>query len=1783
MTFLDLYDGQAHHVSLQFQSIQISLSRNTVARCRDLDWDLAAFYRAVWAIILHRHTESENVRFAFCNGDSKNEYYDKDVRICDVFVQPNMSITELLASQPPSNTLEIAPFGRIDCNTAVMIEEHQIQNRVVPDSVKSLSQHFQIFLVVQNAEVPQLWLIHNNLNHWHAENLASALEQAAYGVSLNPRMVSDLNLFSSRNYHQVVKWNQSDQQHGRFISIADIIRQHAVQRSNHEAICAWDGTLTYSELESLTTKLAYSLRHTGVKEGSMVLLAFEKSMWAVLALLSVLKAGGTFVPVSASYPQSRLMSIIDATGSGIMLTSKELAPKLQNFGIKVLWFDYSLLDHLPTTDYTCALPKENPQRPAYVLFTSGSTGLPKGCIIEQQALSTLASQGSPLHVYPSSRVLQFTPAVFAASSIDTYLPLLVGATVCIGSQHDLVNDIATVMEQYRVTWACMTPSAISTVEPAQLSGLQTLVLVGEPISENTRNTWANSVRLLSGYGLSEIVGAGAISALEPGTHPRNIGVSPTSRIWVTDPGNIHRLAPVGAVGEMLIDGPNIARGYLDDPKKTAMAFIQSPEWIRDFYPDGAPQRILRTGDLVRYQLDGSLVYIGRRDTQVKIRAKRVELGEIEAQIRLHRPPSDVVIVEAASPLNADVVVLIAFIYSTQNGQETSPPTSTYFAPASLNFQHEAAILDSQIRTVLPEYMVPTFYLPLARIPKTATGKTDRRILRSEIQSLTLQQFESLTSNNQPVTQPRNDVEKIIHRLFVKVIDREPDSFGIYQKFVRLGGDSIKAMALVRLCRQEGLFLTVSDILEKETVSYLATIVRYCAPGYENEINIEHQQVPVHEVMEQLRRLDISSDYVEDVNLCSSVQEGILTSQLRDPDKYALGLLYEVKPPKGEQSVSVSRLQQAWGRLVQHHPMLRTIFVAHVSSSVHIVQVRLRKGSLPSIRDIADDMIPAHILAVDRTSQLHETLPQLTLFSTPKGRVLARMELSHALVDGMSMAIVVRDFCKMYSNQMDSTFTFHYQQYVDYMKRTHTNSSISYWRDYMAGFDSCRLPTNTDSCRGEDNISKFKSISVDAGSIADYKCFPLGTGTTMASIVKLAWALTLRIFCNTDDVCFGYLVSARDAPVAGIVDGVGPLINVMICRLNIPQESTVMSVLQLVQADFVHSLPYKAAPLSDIRRALGVVSDEVLFNTCISQFPVTSSTSDDSVSMLEILRHDPTEFDINLEVMVFEDELRPTLKAYTSIVPSEQLRQVATVFSHTMQTIIKESDREIKQLDLLPPRDRATIGHWNRDIPQPIESCVHELVQQQCRDQPTAKAVCAWDGNWTYEELDRISSSLSQQLRLAGVKTESFVPILMEKSRWVPVAVLAILKAGGAFVLLEPSQPVKRLEEICADISAEIILTSLQHRPTAYALSSEVIVLGSAHSLATQQLMDAMPVTVSPTNAAYAVFTSGSTGKPKGIVIEHRSLATTAFAMMRHSPLDRSTRLLQYASFAFDVSILDLMITLIAGACLCIPSSDERENRLLESINEYEANYIALTPTVARTLQPERLTTLKTLKVSGEALLTSDIERWSVAPHIRLINMYGPAECTINATACTSVIPGPFSSSIGHAMCSPNSWIVDPMNHNKLVPIGAVGELVIQGPIVGRGYINRPEQTEASFIVPPAWLSQYRPVGTDERLYKTGDLVQYASDGSLQYKGRKDFQVKLRGQRFELVEVEEHLRRAFPEALEVITEVGSLNGSRSKTLVAFIHGSETCSHHQTARDSQEAENDADLLSCSNEAF
>lgn len=498
--------------------------------------------------------------------------------------------------------------------------------------------------------------------------------------------------------------------------------------------------------------------------------------------------------------------------------------------------------------------------------------------------------------------------------------------------------------------------------------------------------------------------------------------------------------------------------------------------------------------------------------------------------------------------------------------------------------------------------------------------------------------------------------------------------------------------------------------------------------------------------------------------------------------------------------------------------------------------------------------------------------------------------------------------------------------------------------------------------------------------------------------------------------------------------------------------------------------------------------------------------------------------------------------------------IATFEKAIRSIITASSNTLITAVDIFSEHDQEIIWARNQTPSAPVESCVHEIIQQRCIEYPDSEAVCDTDGSFTYRELDELSSRLARYLTVecGSVAPNEVVPICLERTRWTPVAMLGVLKAGGTFLLLDTSYPHQRRVETCNKVNARIAVISSTHAATDRELASIVVLVGSndcSWDTREQNNEKALLPKVQPEHALYVVFTSGSTGNPKGLVVDHRSYCTGARDHIAAWKLTRESRVTQFASYAFDMCVLEQLSVLMAGACICVVS-DEQRNNLGEVASALKANFAMLVPSVARLFRPEDLPSIDTLMLAGECMTKTDVSSW--AHHVRLLNGYGPSECSPLSAVQSTIYTTGDPRNVGHPIgCV--FWVVDAHDHNKLVPHGAIGELVIEGPIVGLGYINQPDQTAKAFIEPTAWLRSLRPQQrADTRLYKTGDLVRTNSDGSLIIIGRKDRQVKVRGQRLELADVEAHVHRCFQgAALDVVAEMIAPAGTTKCQLVGLV--------------------------------
>ncbi|CAL5871063.1 uncharacterized protein PFLUO_LOCUS5309 [Penicillium psychrofluorescens] len=863
------------------------------------------------------------------------------------------------------------------------------------------------------------------------------------------------------------------------------------------------------------------------------------------------------------------------------------------------------------------------------------------------------------------------------------------------------------------------------------------------------------------------------------------------------------------------------------------------------------------------------------------------------------------------------------------------------------------------------------------------------------------------------------------------------------------------------------------------------------------------------VSEKLPAMGIKSpDLVEDIYPCSRLQQGILLGQTRDSSYYAVHDTFEIKGC-GSSVPNLDRLVNAWEKVVSHHAMFRTIFAENLTPRDPFCQVVLKKYDATPV--FLQSSRESDVLATfDRQApkNYRELRPayRFTLCQTATGRLFCRIELSHAAMDGNSISIILRDLQLAYVGRLEESPKPLFKDYIRYLRNAPREASISYWRGYLSDAKPCHFPVLTD---GEKSIKSLRSIPVNFGSLAQLQSVCEKKGITLSNVFNAAWGLTLRSFCGSDDVCFSYMASLRDVAVDGIQWVVGPVINLMACRMKITGDSKLSDVLQQIQNDYMESLPFRQTSLIDIQHALKL-SDINLFNSGVSyrRLPSAKDAVSSDIECVEVgTIHDPAEFPIFINIEAMDTEARIDLNYWTTNLSDAQAANVASIYLRCLENIMDHADKEIRQLDILSDINKDQILSWNNKMPQAIDKCVHRTFQDMAKRRPDALAVTAWDGSLTYSKLDQFSSRLASYLVTFGVGPGSLIPVCFEKSVWNIVSVLAIMKTGGGCIPVESAQTTALIDKWVLDNVVQVALAS----PEKAQILEELIpyVIPVSESLLEYLTDEPLFSAATPSDAAYVAFTAGLSRRSRGLVLQHSTIMTRAEGFAAKLRLSDVSRTLQFAAHTSDMFLLETFGTFIHGGCVCIPADIEPFN-LSSAINVLHANVASFTPTVAALVSPKDVPGLRTLALIGEAPASAVLSQWN-ADDLQLHTLYGTAETSSASLHTPHLANSAEAREIGSAM-SCVSWVVDPENHHSLVPIGSVGELVIEGPVLARGYLELDATTPKDFFENPLWLSSFEQsdgnLNGKRWFFKTGDLVRYNSNGSLIYVDRKSNAVGL---------------------------------------------------------------------------
>ncbi|MFE2042882.1 amino acid adenylation domain-containing protein [Streptomyces sp. NPDC059477] len=1495
-------------------------------------------------------------------------------------------------------------------------------------------------------------------------------------------------------------------------SVLELFRAHVARTPDAVAIVQGERRLSYGALDAASDRVAGYLHAQGVRRGDRVAVRLERSAELIGVLLGVWKAGAAYIPVDSAYPAERVAFVLTDSAPALTLDAPALtldAPPSPGSGDG------------PSPSYGGPTGDDL----AYVMYTSGSTGTPKGVAVPQGAVAALAGDGG-WRVGPGDTVLFHAPHAFDISLFEVWVPLATGARIVV-AEPGIAVDAAAIRRHLAsgVTHVHVTAGlfrVLADEAPDCFAGAREVLTGGDvvpPEAVRRVREACPDLRVRHLYGPTESTLCATWHTIEPGAHSGAqlpIGRPLAGRqVHLLDDA-LRPVAP-GVTGELYLSGAGLAHGYLRRAALSAERFVASPF--------AAGERMYRTGDLARRTEDGELVFAGRADAQVKIRGFRVEPGEVETAL-------------AALPGVGQAVVAV---------REDRPGEKRLIGYVVPDGEHaRPEWLRTELARTLPDYMVPAALVLLDTLPLTANGKVDHRALPApELAATTTRE-------------PRTPAERLICALFADVLGRE--RVGVDDSFFELGGDSIMSMQLAARGTRKGVRFRAQDVFEHETPAALAAVAVLEAGARPTAPDVPLLVLTADESAE----LTAEVPRLAEVWPLTPLQEGLLFHAAYDeqgPDVYEGQWVLELRGP-----LDTARLRAAWEGVAARHPTLRAGF--HRLGSGRLVQavvtdvrVPWREVDLAGLGAADTEARLAEQAERERAERFDPARPPLLRL------VLIRLSAEvhrlivvthHILFDGWSMSVVLNEVSALYESGGD---TFgqsgggasgksggdaaglgpapSFRDHLAWLARQDKEAARTAWRAELAGVDE---PTLVDPLgRAADSAAAgYLTRALPEEFTARLVAFARGAGLTVNTLVQGAWALVLARLTGRTDVVFGAPVAARPTELPGVEGMVGVFMNTVPVRVELDGERPALELLTGLQGRQSALLGAHHLGLSELQRLTGSRSafDSVLV---FENYPraVGDPASPGALRMEHLSTVEGTHYPLTLGV-VLGDRLRLRLAHRLALFPATDAEALADALARVLEQLVTDPSTPVGRVEVPLPGtgagsdapslsgvpglsgSSASPGTSDRSgfsaspessglsaSPHTIPLPPRHFAAQAART-PTAVALVAAGREVTYARLAADSGRLARRLADHGVGPEARVAVLAPRSVELITGLLAIALAGGAYVPVDPEHPADRIAFVLADAAPQVVLCTLGTRAMVpEGFTGPVVTLdGEEPDAAGVPVAEFAAPGLDPDHTAYVIYTSGSTGTPKGAAVTHRGLGSLIADRIARYGMDGGTRLVQLVSPSFDVSMGDIWPTLCAGGRLVLapPGGHTTGDELGDLLAGHRVTHAVL-PAVQLTHLPDRpLPDLRVLVSGGDALPADTRRRW--AGRCALYNEYGVTEATVVSTVTAPLAEsGPLT--IGGPIARSGAHVLD--GFLRPVRPGVTGELYLTGTGLARGYLARPSLTAHRFVAAPG-----TPGG---RMYRTGDLVRWTPAGELVFVGRADEQIKLRGHRIELGEVE----------------------------------------------------------------
>ncbi|RDW58724.1 hypothetical protein BP6252_13200 [Coleophoma cylindrospora] len=955
--------------------------------------------------------------------------------------------------------------------------------------------------------------------------------------------VSDIDIMSPADTSDIMHWNATMPASEETL-VHESITQQASRTPSAPALCAWDGELTYSQLEEMTSKLAAHLVGLGVGPESLVPVCFEKSMWAIVAMLSILKAGGACVPLDPAHPPARRQVILDDLKASVVLTSLMHQNLFTESALVSVVVDSVFLGMLGSVEAT-TLPSASPGNAVFVVFTSGSTGQPKGIVIEHRAMCTSArDHGIAMRFTPRSRVLQFAAYTFDDSFSDIFTTLMFGGCICIPSDDDRLDNLPKAIADFKANQACLTVTVARQLQPSDNPSLEVLTVGGEAVTDAVLQQWSDSVYLINGYGPAECsIFCSGKTGLSKEDDASNVGTAWGCLLWITDATDHNRLVPVGAVGELLVEGPIVARGYLNNEEKTKSSFIVNPAWLAD-KPGNQKRRLYKTGDLARYNPDGTIQVLGRKDTQVKLRGQRIELGEIEHRIHQYFQTTAEVAVEMVSPPNGPgVPKLVAIICVSTPSQ---PPLE------------QMDELKLHLQESLPSYMIPSLFIPLEKMPQLVSGKLDRKKLRQIA-------TEAFVHGHGAALDPKTEMEIVLQKLWAEILGLPTDSITTRSDFLRIGGDSFKAMALVSALQREGFLCNVATILQNLELSAQAQAVKLAQAAVMNTpaFSLAGDTSTVAKLWREIKvRYKIKRQLIEDMYRCTPQQEEMAMKSLQRPGSYTSRFVYSIP-----ETLDLPKFKHAWEAVVKQTPILRTRFV---ETSIGLFQLVLRESPVSFKEGINcySFLIQDHQLPLI----LHSETFRVAIIDSGNERwFIFTAHLS--ICDSSSLQHIFEGLAREYDgHHMRAAPGFN--TFIQYIGQPVVPEPQVFWNQELVDLPSSTYP-ELPSPEYHSLSDSWLELTIQSGIVP-------ASETTTTVMLRAVMAIVLAQYGSPQKVIFDTFISGRNVQIFQMEDIVGPTGATVPLLIPVNEALSINKFLGQIEEQLVAMIPYEQTYTSEIK-------------------------------------------------------------------------------------------------------------------------------------------------------------------------------------------------------------------------------------------------------------------------------------------------------------------------------------------------------------------------------------------------------------------------------------------------------------------------------------------------------------------------------------------------------------------------------------------------------------------------